>query len=234
LRAAFGGKKGTDAASAWPAERRRAREPITRERLVYAALALLDEVGLDGLTTRRLAQTLEVQSPSLYWHVRDKDQLLLLLADAICGEIGSPPDGLGWRDYLEALAWEYRRVLKRHRDAALVLAMTPPVGPNRLRLAERSLAALLDVGLPPVLVARAGFLMTDYVTNFVLEEQRTAAQAAAAGGLDVIRGWFESLPADQYPTLAALTPQLVDDDPDERFRFGVSTILDGLALRLPG
>jgi TetR/AcrR family transcriptional regulator, tetracycline repressor protein len=225
-------------ASPWPAERHRSRPALTRDRLVRAALALMDEVGLDGLTTRRLAQRLGVQSPSLYWHVRDKDQLLLLLADAICGEIEAPPADLGWREYLETMAWEYRRVLKRHRDAALLLAMTLPVGPNRLRLAERGLAVLIGAGLPPVLVARAGFLMTDYVTNFVLEEQRTATQIAAfaetpdADGLEAIRRLFESLPSDEYPTLIALAPQLTDADAGARFRFGVTTILDGLAIRL--
>jgi TetR/AcrR family transcriptional regulator, tetracycline repressor protein len=222
----------------WPVERRRSRPALTRDQLVRAALALLDEVGLDRLTTRRLAERLGVQSPSLYWHVRDKDQLLLLLADTICGEIETPPVGLGWRAYLETTAWEYRRVLKRHRDAALLLATTLPVGPNRLRLAERGLAALIGAGLPPALVAGAGFLMTDYVTNFVLEEQRTAAQAAAfaetpdTDGLEAIRRWFESLPADEYPTLVALAPQLADADAAARFRFGVTTILDGLAVRL--
>ena len=111
----------------------RTRQPLTREDLVRAALEVLDEAGIDGLTMRNVAARLGVQSASLYWHVRDKDELLALIADAICAEIKPPRPDRPWIDQLVAMAWEFRRVLLAHRDAALVLANTPPVGPNRLR-----------------------------------------------------------------------------------------------------
>ncbi|MGH2603105.1 MAG: TetR family transcriptional regulator, partial [Dehalococcoidia bacterium] len=135
------------------------REPLDRGRLIRAALALLDEVGLDGLSMRRLAERLDVKAASLYWHVQSKEELLDLLADAISGEVPAPPPDLPWRPRLEALAWQYRRVLLSHRDAARILSATLPGRPNRLRLVDVTLGALLDGGFAGLDAARAGRLM---------------------------------------------------------------------------
>jgi TetR/AcrR family tetracycline transcriptional repressor len=198
---------------------------------VEAALALLDESGLDGLTMRRLGERLGVKSASLYWHVRNKDELLNLVADAICSEVRTPPPTGSWRESLLANAREYRRVLHSHTDAAELLAITLPIGPHRLRLAEMGLAKLLEAGLDPEVTAMAGLLLTDYVTNFVLEENRSQAIAdafQADDGGNAVRDWFAALPADQYPSLVALAPHLTESDPETRFEFGLNTLLDGL------
>ena len=195
---------------------------------------MLDEAGFDGLTMRNLAERLGVQSASLYWHVRDKDELLALIADAICAEIEPPTADQPWILQLEAMAWDYRRVLLAHRDAALVLANTPPVGPNRLGLAERMLTVLVQSGIAPGVAAKAGLLFTDYVTNAVIEEGRTQAmtdafgseaEGAAAGD---VHGWIAGLSADQYPTLVPLAADLTDTDPEARFRFGLDVLVAGL------
>jgi TetR/AcrR family tetracycline transcriptional repressor len=214
------------------------RQPLTRTQVVQAALDLMDETGLDGVTMRRLGERLGVKSASLYWHVRNKDELLNLVADAICSEIQTPPPTADWREHAEAIAWEYRRVLHAHTDAAELLATTLPIGPHRLRLAEMGLAALLEAGFDPVVTAMAGLLFSDYVTNFVLEETRAQAIAAAfqtdanPNGGNAIREWFSALPTDQYPSLVALAPHLTDLDPDTRFEFGLHTLLAGLPPRV--
>jgi TetR/AcrR family tetracycline transcriptional repressor len=218
----------------WPPEPPPARMPLDRARLVQAALELLDEVGLQELTMRRLADRLGVRSASLYWHVRDKDQLLDLLSDTICGELQLPALSGDWRTDLEAVAWAYRRVLQAHRDAATIVASTLPLGPNRLRLADAMLGVLLEAGFSPAVVGHAGLLFTDFVTNFVIEEARSETVARsfdpehAGDGLAAVRAWFAGLPAQQYPNLAALADHLVDADADARFRFGLGVLLDGL------
>jgi AcrR family transcriptional regulator len=195
---------------------------------------VLDEAGFDGLTMRNLAERLGVQSASLYWHVRDKDELLALIADAICAEIEPPNADQPWIVQLEAMAWEYRRVLRAHRDAALVLANTPPVGPNRLGLAERMLTVLVRAGIAPGVAAKAGLLFVDYVTNAVIEEGRVQAMTDAFGSeaegatARDVRGWIANLPADQYPTLVALAADLTDTDAEARFRFGLEILFAGL------
>ena len=214
------------------AETNEGRQPLTRAHMVTSALELMDETGLEGLTMRRLADTLGVKSASLYWHVRDKEELLNLMADAICSEIRPPEGSDDWRQRLEALAREYRRVLKTHRDAALLLATTLPVGPYRLRLAETHLATLLDAGFTAEVTARASLLFVDYVTNFVVEEDRAEAIAAAfqtdSDDPDAVSDWFAALPVDQYPSLVALAPLLTNPNTEARFEFGMTTLLNGL------
>jgi TetR/AcrR family tetracycline transcriptional repressor len=142
--------------------------------VVRAALDVLDEVGLDGLTMRRLADKLGVKAASLYWHVRNKEELLGLLAEAIAAGVREPEPDMSWRERLETLAWENRRVLLAHRDAARILAGTPPAGANRLRLAEITLRALLKAGLDHRDATYAAILLTDYATGFVAEEAMLA------------------------------------------------------------
>src|SRR5499427_8577593 len=128
---------------------RRKRRTLDQAQVVRAALALLDEVGLDELTMRRLAERLNVKAASLYRHVRNKEELLALLGDEISGEIPFPRETGNWRSQLVEAAWNVRRGLLAHRDAARVLANTPPVGPRRLAHIEAVLRTLRDAGLTP-------------------------------------------------------------------------------------
>src|SRR3954454_19002431 len=103
--------------------RHRERQPLDRAQIVRAALALLDEVGLDGLTMRHLAEKLGVQAASLYRHVRDKEEMLVLLADEITDELPMiempvAGDGRDWKHALVDMAYRYRKVLLSHRDGA--------------------------------------------------------------------------------------------------------------------
>ena len=208
-----------------------ARPVVTRERLIREALALLDEVGLDGLTMRRLAGRLGVRAASLYNHIGDKPELLALLGDAVCAEVREPEPG-DWRAQLEALAADYRRVLLAHRDAARVLQATPPVGPNRLRLVERTLAILRAAGFDDVLVADAAMLFNVYVLGFVLDETQARPSDLPEAAVAQFERWFRSLPAERYPTIALLSDLLLDADTDRRFALGLAALLDGLARRL--
>src|SRR5215510_13131524 len=128
------------------AERRQKRRPLDQAQVVRAALELLDDVGLDALTMRRLAERLDVKAASLYRHVRNKEELLALLGDEISAEIPLPIASGSWRDQLAASAHNVRRGLLAHRDAARVLASTPPAGPRRLRHVEAILRTLRAAG----------------------------------------------------------------------------------------
>lgn len=204
---------------------------LDQKLIVRAALDLLDEVGLDALSMRRLAEKLNIKAASLYWHVRDKEHLLSLLADEICATMRAPDATLPWREQLEALGHENRRALRSRRDAARVLAQTLPLGPNRLRLMEVALTVLLNAGFSPRDAAYAGFLLSDYVTTFVVEETRFSSEDQEAQIEQIYTNWLAALSPEEFPTLRSLAGHLLTDNADERFSFGMEVLLDGLEMK---
>jgi TetR/AcrR family transcriptional regulator, tetracycline repressor protein len=214
-------------------KRRRKRQPLDQTQVVGAALALLDEVGLDELTMRRLAERLGVKAASLYRHVRNKDELLALLGDEISSQIPFVRAGGSWRNQLTEMAWNVRRGLLAHRDAARVLANTPPVGPRRLKHIEAVLRTLRAAGLKDRDAARAAYHLNNFVTEFAADEARFAAFASSPGSsrrriLAEARRQFRSLPNDEYPTIVALADHLTEDAQDDLFQFGIDMCLRGV------
>lgn len=148
-----------------------------REQVVGAALGLLDEAGLEGLTMRTLAERMGVRAASLYWHIRDKDQLLGLLAEAILAEVPEPAAGLPWRAQLETFATEYRRVLQSHRDAARLVLEAQPTAP---RLYERLVGTLLAAGFEGGAAVEACHLIAGTFVPAAVAEERAAGAAPDA------------------------------------------------------
>jgi TetR/AcrR family tetracycline transcriptional repressor len=183
---------------------------------------------------RRLAEELEVKAASLYNHVQDKDELLALLGDAICAEFPDPPRTGSWRARLEAMAVNTRKILMAHRDSARILAATPPLGPNRLRAIEQTLAVLSEAGFSAADTADAAHVLNSYVVGLVLDETlgQPASAAAARRRWEEGRRLFKSLPKERYPTLVRLADALIDASPERRFLLGVRALLDGIEQRL--
>ncbi|UXI66745.1 TetR/AcrR family transcriptional regulator C-terminal domain-containing protein [Tahibacter amnicola] len=212
------------------------RPRIDREQVVHAALQLLGEGGIAALSTRQLAQRLGVKSPSLYWHFRDKDELLDLVADAICAEAQLPASDLSFRQRLEQISWEYRRILLRYRDAPALFAERPPTGPHRLRLYDAALGPFLDNGFSATeSVAMAAFFR-NYLLGMIAEEARQAALSRAqqqrlpqalAAQLKMIPG-----SAALYPNLSRVAGELVRVDPEALFAIGLKVQLDGMEARM--
>lgn len=114
---------------------------LNREAVVQAALAMLDTVGVDGLSMRALADRLGVKAASLYWHLRDKDQLLELVAEAVLDRVNLPVSPVSWRSQITAACDQLTQFLGEHRPAATVVLSSLPVL-QRSRL-TRDLARLL-------------------------------------------------------------------------------------------
>jgi TetR/AcrR family tetracycline transcriptional repressor len=190
---------------------------LTRQKVVGAALRLLDEVGLDGLSTRRLAAELGVKSPALYWHFRGKQELLdemaaTLLLDA---GMGGPRADEPWRDWLTRRAQAYRRTLLAHRDGARLMIGADP-GPAVVERLDEELSALVHRGFPAALGLRAIAAVSHYTTGFVLQEQARRPTAARLP------------PPDRVPTLTAALAA-ADPDPQSSFDGGLTLVLDGIA-----
>ena len=216
--------------------KKKSTTPLTQKEIVQASLILLDEVGFDGITMRALAAKLGVKAASLYWHVRNKQELFTLLADEICAPIREPDISISWQEQLEFLGNEYRNTLLLHRDAAKVLASSNnmPSGSNRLRLTEIILTTLLNAGFNKQDAVYAGFLLNEYVTMFVLGEtqyENIDDDNSEESPLD-FQGWVNSLPQNKYPGIRSLADYLQKPDAGERFRFGMEILKSGLASYL--
>jgi AcrR family transcriptional regulator len=211
------------------------RAPLSREAIVAAALRVVDQQGLEGTSMRRVAEELGTAPSALYWHVRNKDELLQFVFDRVVGEIEFPaPDPEHWQEQLKALGREMRRVLTRHRDIARVSIGAIPVGPNALLLVEWMHALLRGAGLPDRTVALVGDLCGLYIGAYAFEESLglaspTGERLPPEQVIAMLREYWESLPPERFPHTLALLDVLFQGGPDERFEFGLDVIVRGLA-----
>lgn len=225
----------------WRSSGRRSapRPRLTREAIVEAALGVLDLEGLDALSMRRVAEELGTGAASLYWHVGGKEELLELVFDRVLGEATFPqPDPGRWQEQIKEATREMRRVAMSHRDFARLQLNRFPSGPNGIKMAERLLAILRASGLSDRTCAYVVPLLPLYANAFVLEEAPQSPSSSAGEKLPeetlgAIRGYLESLPAERYPNLVALSGDLASPAQEERFDLGLEVLVRGIAA-LPG
>jgi len=159
------------------------RPPLDRAAIVEAALKLLDEVGLDQLSTRRLAAELGVKGPSLYWHFKNMAELRDLMADKLLTDALPAPEAFDdWQAWLAEGARAYRRAALSHRDGARILAGGRPTEARRSRRFVPNIARLQGEGFSEN-DARACFMvLARFAMGFALAEQagRGATDASTA------------------------------------------------------
>jgi AcrR family transcriptional regulator len=214
---------------------RKRRDPMSRDAIVKAAVALLDREGLDALSMRRLGDELGAGAASLYWHVGSKDGLLDLVLDEIIGEQEVPePEPARWQEQLKEVAREQRRTSLRHPYVVRVSIGRIPMGPKALRYSERVLAILCAGGLPPRLAVQGYLLLIATVNGFTMDETGVGDASTPVTDPDaasMARDYIASLPANLFPTLTGLADEFAFADPDERFDLLIDIFVDGLARR---
>ncbi len=208
----------------------RPRNPLlSRERIVGAALALVDAEGLVALSTRRLAAELGVSGPSLYNHFATKDALLDAVVDHVVGEVDlsmwelprarqAPVD---WALALLAWARSYRAALVAHPNLVPVLAQGPGRRANALRLADAVFGGLVDAGWPKADATRIGALMRYFVFG-------SALGSFAAGFVDDRQVYSEDYPHLGEAHLLAERRRQVDEG---AFETGLAALVEGLAAQ---
>jgi len=215
--------------------RPRARNQLTREAIVGAALRVIDEAGLDGLTMRSVADELGTGAASLYWHIRNREELLNLMIDAIAADIVLPdPDPSRWQEQLKELARNMRDTMLRHKDIAKATMGRIPLGPNTMRVSEWTLGLLRAAKISDRTAALAMDLFALYVGAHAVEmsgemASPTGEETSFQDLIEMYRGYFRSLPVEAFPHTVALADLLVEGSPEERFEFGLDVLIDGLA-----
>ena len=190
--------------------------------VIAAALELLNEVGMDNLTTRKLAERLKVQQPALYWHFQNKRALLDALAEAMLTERHTrslPEENEDWRLFLKENAQSFRTALLYYRDGARIHAGTRPTEPN-FGAAETQIRFLCAAGFGPKHAVWALRAVSHYVVGSVLEQQASDADERVPDRPDV---------SEQAPSsfLHDLFHELEKEGIDAAFNFGLDSLITG-------
>jgi len=204
---------------------------LTQEKVVRSAVDLLARAGLEALTLRRLATELGVSAPTLYWHVRNKRQLLDLMAEALvegAGRSTAPAPGQPWWEWLAEQARLMWRALTSHRDAALVVAGNRPTD-TALPGIEQVMASLVTVGFPPAEALRLILSISNYVIGCAVERQAEAARDPdPERDARLLRELRES---GDLPNLQAAMPGVAGSDPGAGFEHGLGLLIAGIRAR---
>ena len=210
------------------------REPITRDIIVEAAIGVLDKVGMDGLSMRRVAEQLGTGAASLYWHVRNKEELFQLIFERVSAEVSLPaPDPSRWKEQLKELGLQMKQALSKHRDVARLSLGRVPVGPQMALFAEWLFSLLQPVGIPDRAISYLGDIASLYVGAYCFEESLgisspTGEEMGPAQIVQLMRDYWNSLPPERFPRTLAALDLLFEYNPEERFEFGLDLLIDGL------
>jgi TetR/AcrR family transcriptional regulator, tetracycline repressor protein len=208
--------------------------PLSRAQLVGASLRLLEETGAEAFSMRRLATELGIKSPSLYWHVKSKEELLDLVADDVLGTCPAPDPHVGdWAEALSAFTRQVRHSILDHPGAAPLLIGRIPLGPNGLRLADSCLGLLRNAGFGEELAADAYMILVFYATGFAVQEIAFGRGPEARARLAQVSTMLGALPAGQYPHLVSAARTFTAPGRlNDRFELGLSDLIQGLQQRL--
>ena len=209
------------------------RSPLSRDRVLRAALELADEGGSGALTMQAIGRRLGVEAMSLYRHVRNKDDILDGMVDLVFAEIELPADRSSWRTTLRARSISARAALRRHPWAITLMESRLAPGPATLRGRDDVLAVLLDAGFSGAMATHAYNILDSYVYGFALQEAQlpfSDAEGLAAMGEQLLA----HVPAEAYPHLVRVSRELLASGFDyaDEFEFGLDLVLDGIERAL--
>ena len=215
------------------------REPLSRERIVDAAMRILLDQGYEAVSMRKVAQALETGPASLYAHVANKKELDQLLVDRAAEGIVMPaPDPERWQEQLKDALRSTLNVMRAYPGVARAAIGQVPLGELALASTEGMLAILKAGRVPDQAAAWAVDMVSLYVTAVAFEESVQGAWEwtpdDVEGFVAELKTFFQALPADRYPLIVALAgPLTAGASSDDRFEFGLQVIVGGLAAMVP-
>jgi AcrR family transcriptional regulator len=216
---------------------RPAKAPLSEDAVVDAALAILQSDGLEAVTMRRVAAALDTGAASLYVYVSGREGLLQAMLDRVTATIElEAPDPSRWRAQLHSLLERMHHALVDHPGMAALTLEDPPTTEVVLRLTENLLGILLAGGLDPQDAVWACDIFVLLVTAVASEDDVRRARGRSDDEhrreqVDEIYKTFSALPPDRFPLLSTYAVQMVAGDHDERFRFAIDVVVDGVLAR---
>jgi len=212
------------------------REPLTRDRIVRTAVRIMDGEGLDAVTMRRIGRELGVEAMSLYNHVRDKDDIL----DSICEAVMSGfriPEATDWVEGARLAAREYRRVLREHPTVVTLMTerKRPFTSAESLRVYEFALDVFRRAGLDEADAVKTFHVFGGFILGFV-----TMERGLMVGGPDDSEARAEAnqemarlVASADLPRMREAMPHFMDCDMEEQFEFGLDLLIEGIRARVP-
>jgi len=205
------------------------RQPLTRERVLEAAVKLADQGGIESLSMRRLGHELGVEAMALYYHFASKDEVLDGSVDLVFSEIDLPASGADWKTAMRQRALSVRDALSRHRWAIGLMESRTNPGPANLRHHDAVIGSLRAAGFDMEMAAHAYSLLDSYIYGFALTKMNlpfdTSQEIAK-----VAQSMLQPSPLDEYPNLVQMLTEHVMKpgyDFGDEFEYGLDVILDG-------
>ena len=212
--------------------------PLNREAVVHHALALADAEGLSAVTIRRLAQEFVVTPMALYWHFRNKEELLAAMGDQLF--VGLPPEtdfSAPWQDQLRELVLALTTALRAHPAMAILAAPRVLQNDEGRLLTEQALEILRSAGFHADRAAEIARHILRTAISLVIEQAATGASANSveqAHDVNIKRLVLQSLPTSQFPRLIEAADALADcSDENAYYTFGVDLLIAGIATVRP-
>jgi AcrR family transcriptional regulator len=219
---------------------RPAKAALSREAVVAAALRVVEEVGYDAASMRRVAAALETGPASLYVYVADRRELMEAAHDLALAHVEVPAEG-DWRARLELLVDRVVAALAAHGDIAMAAIAEVPLGPHVLRLHEAMLGLLRAGGVDEASCAWAADLLGQYIASSALEQAVWSREQGAIADADEateeavgaafgarLDGVYAALPPAEFPVLTGLRPWLTHGGGPARASWKLRVIVDGL------
>ncbi|MGA8545684.1 MAG: TetR/AcrR family transcriptional regulator [Mycobacterium sp.] len=206
------------------------RPRIPFDRIVTAALQIVDDHGADALSMRTLAQRLDSGTATLYRHFSSRAELIAHVVDLVSGSVDIDDAQLStmpWPEACKTVAHTMFEALRQHPNVAPLLAEDVPIGPNAMAARERLIALLLNNGFPPALAALSYATLARYTLGFAIQLSSTRSDLDDAGLAQV----FHDLDPRQFPATVKVADSLPVPLEDE-FAFGLELIVDGLTQEL--
>lgn len=210
------------------------RLPLSRKRILRAAVSFADDNGIAALTMRKLGQSLDVEAMSLYNYVANKDALLDGMVDAVFAEIELPPEDAEWKSAVRIRSISTRQALARHRWAIVLMQSRSASGPSTLTHHDWVIGTLRNAGFSLEMTAHAFSLLDSYIYGFAQQEASLPFEGAELPP-EVVEMFLSQLRPDVYPHLSEFAAGHVLQpgyDYGKEFEFGLDLILDSLEKAL--